>query len=297
MATSIPDISASPASPAPRPGSDPVAHTLAILQPWIDYVPRQQRRLGLFIFLALLIHLVTFVFIRIDTTRAELQHQMRVHVSVENPAVTSVGIQSGDRFWDRLTDPRLYILPVQPLSSLGPNESELDFTSINSSLGSHAWPVPAAPEDYRVSRPIQASLEQRVGETMRPPRQPFAYDETPPVVVSKTAWREDEAMASRQPAAFPELPSPISDSDLSPTILQVAVGPDGVVQHVLVEQSSGEEGASIAKDLDQQAVLAARKIRFKPTDQPGLVWGRLTVFWHYSAKPREEVVPTPPSGP
>ena len=36
---------------------------------------------------------------------------------------------------------------------------------------------------------------------------------------------------------------------------------------------------------------------FRSVDQPGLTWGRLTVLWHYSAPPREEVVPTPPSGP
>lgn len=75
----------------------------------------------------------------------------------------------------------------------------------------------------------------------------------------------------------------------------MAVAGDGSVEHVMVEQSSGDLGASAAKDLDQQAVLAAKKIRFQPTDQPGLVWGRLTVFWKYSAKPRDEVVPTPPT--
>jgi TonB family protein len=93
----------------------------------------------------------------------------------------------------------------------------------------------------------------------------------------------------------PDLPSPISDTDLSPTVLRVAVDPGGAVEHVMVEQSCGDLGASIAKDLNQQAVMAARKVRFKPTDRPGLVWGRMTVFWRYSAKPREEVVPTPPT--
>jgi hypothetical protein len=130
---------------------------------------------------------------------------------------------------------------------------------------------------------------------MRPPRQPFFYDETPPAIAAQTTWRWDGALAERQPAGPPDLPSPISDTDLSPTVLRVAVGPGGAVEHVLVEQSCGGLDASIAKDLDQQAVLAARKIRFKPTDQPGLLWGRITVFWRYLAKPSEEVVPTPPS--
>jgi TonB family protein len=128
---------------------------------------------------------------------------------------------------------------------------------------------------------------------MRPPRQPFFYNETPAPIAAKTTWQWDGALAQRQPAGLPELPSPISDTDLSPTVLRVAVSPDGAVEHAIVEQSCGDLGASIAKDLDQQAVLAARKIRFAPSEQPGLLWGRITVFWHYSAKPREEVVPTP----
>jgi hypothetical protein len=283
----------SPAHPAAS-ASDPVAQTLALLQPWIDYVPRQQRRLGLFIFLALLIQLAFFFFIRIDTTRAELRHQTRTHVTVEYPQAVAVSGQPGDQFWDRLTDPRLFLLPLNPLASLASDEPPLE---INSNLGSRELPPPALPEDYRAARPVVTPLEQQVGETMRPPRQPFFYDETPPAIPAKTAWRWDDALAERQPSGLHDLPSPISDTDLSPTVLSVAVGPGGAVEHVLVEQSCGDLGASIAKDLDQQTVLAARKIRFKSTDQPGLLWGRITVFWHYSAKPREEVVPTPPSAP
>jgi outer membrane biosynthesis protein TonB len=87
----------------------------------------------------------------------------------------------------------------------------------------------------------------------------------------------------------------VTDTDLSPTKLRLAINERGTVEHVLVEQSCGEEGATIAKDLDQQATTAARKIRFAPVEQPGLQWALVTVFWRYSAKPREEVVPTPPT--
>jgi TonB family protein len=273
--------------------ADPVAQTLALLQPWIDYVPQQQRRLGLFIFLALLVHLGAFFFIRIDTTRAELRHQTRTHVTVEYPQAASVNGGPGDEFWDRLTDPRLFLLPLHPLAGLAAEEPT---PNLSSNIGSGELPPPAPPEPYRTASPIITPLEQRVGEAMRPPRQPFFYDETPPAIAAKTTWRWDDALNGRDPTDLPELPAPISDTDLSPTKLRVAVDPGGTVEHVLVEQSCGDLGASSAKDLDQQAVLAARKIRFKPTDQPGLLWGRITVFWHYSAKPREEVVPTPPSG-
>jgi len=282
---------ANPSSEHPASAAtDPVAQTLALLQPWIDYVPQQQRRLGLFIFLALLVHLATFFFIRIDTTRAEIPHQTRTHVAVEYPQAGAVNGEPGDEFQDRLTDPRLFLLPLNPLASLASDGPPLD---LNSSLGSTELPAPAPPEDYRTAQPIVTPLEQRVEETMSPPRQPFFYDETPPALATKTAWQWDAALDARQPAGLPDLSSPISDTDLSPTVLSIAVGPSGAVEHVLVEQSCGDLGAAMAKDLDQQAVLAARKIFFKPTDQPGLLWGRITVFWNYSAKPREEVVPTP----
>jgi hypothetical protein len=270
-----------------------MAQTLALLQPWIDYVPQRQRRLGLFIFLALMVHLAAFFFIRIDTTRAELRHQTRIHVSVEAPQAVAVNGQPGDDFWDRLTDPRLFLFPLKQPSNFISDQPPLD---LNSNLGSRELPPAAPPIDYRQVRSAVIPLEQRVADTMSPPRQPFVYGEHPPASAAKTTWQWDTTLAARQPAGVPDLPSPISDTDLIPTVLSVAVNPSGTVEHVLVEQSCGGDlGASIAKDLNQQAVLAARKIRFQPTDQPGLLWGRITVFWQYSAKPQEVVVPTPPT--
>jgi len=269
-----------------------VTQTLALLQPWIDYVPQQQRRLGLFIVFALMFHLATFFFIRIDTTRAELRHQTRTHVTVEYPQAVAVSGEPGDDIWNRLTDPRLFLLPLNPLASLATGKPPPD---LNTNLGSTELPSPALPEDYRTASPIITPLEQRVEEAMRPPRQPFSYDETPAAIAARTTWQWDNALAARQPAGLPDLPSPISDTDLSPTILRVAVNSDGAVGHVMVEQSCGTLGASVAKSLDQMAAVAARKIRFNSTDRPGLLWGFVTVFWNYSAKPREVVVPTPPA--
>jgi hypothetical protein len=284
---------ANSSSQTPGPTSaDPLTHTLALIQPWINYVPQQQRRLGVFIVFALMIHIATFFFIKITTSRAELQHQTHIHVSVEYPQAVAVDGKPADDLWNRLTDPRLFLFPVNPLASLSSDQPMLEESS---NLGSTDLPAPALPEAYRAARPAAPPLQQRVVEAMAPPRQPFFYDETPPAIANKTTWQWDDALALRQPTALPDLPSPISDTDLSPTILRVAVSPTGTVEHVMVEQSAGGLGASIAKDLDQQAVLAASRIRFKPTDQAGMVWGNMTVFWRYSAKPSEEVVPTPPT--
>jgi TonB family protein len=290
MATKTPDLPALPAAGA-APESDPVAQTLALLQPWIDYVPKHQRRLGLFIFIALAVHVATFFFIRIDSTRAELRHPSRTHVTVENPQASSAEMQPGDSFWDSLTDPRLFLMPRQSFSVAPADIRSLDFTALTSNIGPSELPPAAQMENYPFSHQIMPSLEQRAGATLVPWRQPFVYDESPPSIATRTTWQWDGPLAQREPAGAPDLPSPVSDTDLNPTELRVAVDADGTVERVLLEQTCQKP------ELDQQAILAARKIRFRPGDQPGVAWGRITVFWHYAAKPREEVVPTPPSVP
>jgi TonB family protein len=271
--------------------SDPVGQTLTLLQPWIDYVPKHQRRLGLFIFLALVVHIATFFFIRIDSTRAELRHQARTHVTVENAQAVSAEMQPGDNFWDSLTDPRLFLMPRQPFS-IGPSDAHsLDFTTLNPNIGPAELPAPSKVGNYEFIHQITPLLDQRAAAALQPWRQPFFYEETPPSIASKTTWQWDGPLAQRQPTGMPDLPSPVSDTDLNPTELRIAVAASGTVEYVLIEQTCQKP------ELDQQAILAARKIRFQPSDQPGLLWGRATIFWHYAAKPREEVVPTPPSLP
>jgi TonB family protein len=274
--------------------SNPEAHhgphsgPLALLHPWIDFVPRQQRRLGLFIGVALAIHLAAFFFIRIDATRAELQHQARTHVTVENahPAIDAEGT---DAFWDALTDPRLFLLPVVPLTQLSPNEQLPGLSEINSSLGTQQLPAAAEADIYPIVPAAEPPLQQQVIADLHPARQPFSYDENVPAPDTKTTWQWDPAFAARQATDAPDLPSPVSDTDLSPTELRLAVSADGTVQHVLLEETCQKP------ELDQLAILAARKLRFHPATQPGLAWGRATVFWHCTPPPREVVVPTPPS--
>lgn len=262
---------------------------MAMLEPWIDLVPKQQRRLGIFIFIALLVHVAMFFFIRIDSTRAELRHTPRVHVTVENPPSLSQEASAGDGFWDRLTDPRVFILPIGSTAGLATAMPPIELGNMNAGFGPRPLPDPAPAEDYQFGREVVLPLEQRAAEAVNPTRQPFTYRTAAPAIIPRTTWQWDAALVSLTPSAVPELPSPISDTDLSPTQLRVAVRADGSVEHAFVEQSCG----SGRLDLDQQAVLAARKIRFKPGDRPDLTWGRITVFWNYTAKPREEVVPTP----
>ncbi len=95
---------------------------------------------------------------------------------------------------------------------------------------------------------------------------------------------------------WPPSPQPFPNTEVSPTQLRIAVSPDGTVQSVLVDLLEPPPELAVRRaDLDQLAVDAARKVRFQPTNQPGLVWGQVTIFWHYSAPPKEIIVPTPPT--
>ncbi len=295
------------AKPTPEPpvvteppeGPDPVEQTMALIQPWIDFVPRPQRRLGLFIALALAVHLSAFYFVTIISTRAELSRQPRTHVTIENTRTTTLAGVTTDSLPDRMADPRLYILPPTTREALAPDAPPFDFDAMNGNLSTRDLPEAALPTDFQFVRPVNPPLEQRVSEALQPTRQPFVYQEPPLKVASKTTWQWDRALAERRPRVLPELPSPLSDTDLNPTHIRLAVDASGTVVTALVEGSPllGPGGGSGRLDLDQLAVLAARKIRFRSVDVPGLTWGRATIFWRYSAKPREEVVPTPPSGP
>ena len=276
-------------SSAPPVGPRPVAHTLALLQPWIDFVPQKQRRLGVFICCALAAHIAAFFFIRIDATRAEIQRPDLTHLTMEDSrAGTSAGMS--DSFLDSLADPRFFLLPTLPIDHLSVRESGRVLADMNSNLGTDQAPPPAAgPAEQPILSVPAPSLAEEVTATLNPSRQAFVYDESAPLPPNHTTWEWDPAFATRLPAQIPGLPSPVSDTDVNPTELQVALGPDGTVEHVLLENSSQKP------DLDQQAILALRKMRFEPGSATGDTWGRVTVYWHATAPPPEVVVPTPPT--
>jgi TonB family protein len=281
MTTSEPiDAAPGPDSSAPP---DPVAQTWALLRPWIDFVPPRQRRLGLFIVLALLVHMAVFFVVRIDATRPEFQHQAHTHVTMESPDPAAAGIAS-DTLLDRLADPRLFLLPIFPTAP--PLETELP-RDAGANLGSAKWPAAAPAPVYPVAHPPAPTLAQQAAADMLPPRQPFSYAEAPAPPPLATTCEWDDALAARQPAGMAALGSPVSDTDIAPTELRVAVDPSGTVSNVLLEATCQKP------ELDQQAILAVRKVRFHAVDQPGISWGRLTVFWRPTAPPREVVVPTP----
>jgi TonB family protein len=156
-------------------------------------------------------------------------------------------------------------------------------------------PVPLPPPAEVPSFPFLnqplPTLAERVKAALLPPRLPFTYQENPPPLAQTTVWQWGDALAGRAPATAPALPSPVSDTEIDPTRLRVAVAPDGTVSDVLLDETSKNP------DLDQQATLAALKLRFQPADVPGLAWGTVTIAWYYTPKPREVAPPAAPLAP
>jgi TonB family protein len=277
-------MAAIPIQPAPHP-HHPVVQTLARLHDWIDYVPRRQRRLGLFIALAALAHLAAFFFISIDNTLPELRHEVRTDVTLDN-TVTGAPESPEEAYFDMLNDPRLYVLPQPaeaPPSVGDPFEAD--------QLHAMAMPEPVEVGSFPFLNQPLPSLTQRVEESLQPERQPFHYRESPPPIARSTSWEWGPALAARAPAGVPGLPSPVSDVEIAPTRLRAAVAPDGTVSDVMLDQSSQQP------DLDRQAILATQKVRFQPTDAPGPAWGDVTIAWYYTPKPKEVAPPSAPLAP
>ena len=271
--------------PAPH---DVVHHTLARLHTWLDEVPQPQRRLGKYIAAAAVLHVAAFFFVLIDNTRPELQHQVRTSVTLD-AAPSATPESAGEAFWDKLTDPRLYVLPQNSRAPLPVATAPLDPATFD--LQPVPLPAPAEVASYPFLNQPLPDLAARVSAALKPARQPFAYQENPPPVARATTWQWDDTLAARSPASVLALPSPVSDTEITPTRLRVAVSPDGTVSDVLLDESSQKP------DLDRQAILAAQKVRFQPTDAPGLAWGLVTVAWYYTPTPRDVPPPTAPLAP
>jgi TonB family protein len=272
-----------------EPAAHDVVHaTLARLHTWIDEVPRPQRRLGKFLVGAALIHVAVFFFILIDNPRPEIRHDIHPEVTLDTTAAGEPA-SPDNAFWDEMTDPRLYILPQSSEST------RILWVDPLSAIHVHAQPVampsPAEIASFPFLNQPLPSLNERVTDALQPARQPFTYLENPPPIARATTWQWGDILAARSPAGVPQLPSPVSDMEINPTRLRVAVTPEGTVSDVVLDQSSQKP------ELDQQAIYAVQKTRFQPVNQPGIAWGMVTIAWYYTPKPQEVVPPPAPLAP
>jgi TonB family protein len=269
-----------PSSESDFAGLNPpaVTETLNLIRPWIDHLPPNQRRLGLFIAISLLFHLIAFFSLRIDTTRPDEVHSPHLEISLETT--------QADQYWDSLNDPRIFVSPTVPLA---------DQIVRPSTFSPEAWkpdelPGPATNSELTMPEPTLPSVDQLARDSMEWDRLPIAYDPPPIRSAKETTWTWDDALAARQPSFLPSLPSPTSNVALVPTELRIAIDANGTVQHLLIESSCGK------LDLDRLASKAAQRLRFQPAPdgKPALLWGRITIFWSFGPEPVEVATPIVP---
>ena len=133
--------------------------------------------------LAAVLHVAAFFFILIDNTRPELRHQVRTSVTLDDAATATTG-SADDAYWDKLTDPRLYILP-QP-ESVRPPLPAMALEPGPIQLPSVPLPAPAEVASFPFLNQPLPTLAERVQAALRPERQPFAYQEKPPLMAHRT---------------------------------------------------------------------------------------------------------------
>jgi TonB family protein len=103
-------------------------------------------------------------------------------------------------------------------------------------------------------------------------------DETAEVVsvITQSTLRVEGALEQRGLQARPDLPAVKAETDLRPTRVRLAVGPDGRVRYVTLDRSSGSD------TVDMQALEVAGQLRFEPAsavDPLALTWGVVKFYW------------------
>ena len=131
---------------------------------------------------------------------------------------------------------------------------------------------------------------------MTPPRQPFAYDESPP----RSPPRRPGSGTTLSPLGIPRA-QPICRPDFrhgpgaDPFARGGQCGRRSPVRLRRSKQRGGTRRVWPRKTSISRPCLPPARFVSQPIEKPGLQWGRIDVFWKYAAKPREEVLPTPPS--
>lgn len=293
----MPAVASGNNGPAVSP--DLVNWAAQLLMPWFHYVSVTHRRLFLFLAAAFLFHLFLLGFIRIDTTRQPTARPLRPIATLEISQDTHLPQPLRTEDWDELSDPRIFLAPPAALTSGASTSFLNDLTAPAPVTTSGPLPLAAEP-GFELLHPTLDALSSRLQKTLQPARAPFTYQVPPLQMSTQSTWQWNETLAARAPLTTPELPSPVSNTPLTPTQVRLAVDETGTVRYALLEQSCGKP------ELDQQALSAAQKIRFQPLppeltlpsaspDSARLAWGTATLFWYSIPTPQEQVLPTPPT--
>jgi TonB family protein len=251
-----------------------------------EAVPEERRRLGLWICVALVGHIVGFACIRVATPPAvpTVASQLRVTFYREASPDQEESARGGDlAFWSRINDPSLLIFPPGFLASGGGKEPLAPQPLWpGGDLGSS--PLLALPPDLNPLPDALPPLPRRAAEALSvavaSPQIPNlrAALLRPAQAQTTVLWDGSAAFLARRPGEWKlsEVPGSVL-LEAHPTVLRLAVDAEGRVIHAVVDQSSGRS------EVDLVAIDGARRLRFKAAPDASILWGRATVYWQYAA--------------
>lgn len=263
------------------------------IEPLFDAVPPEKRRLGLFLLIAGLAHLIAFNLIRINYPQPAIHNTSHVHVTLAEAASTSLTAANRGslRFWYALQDPSMLIRLRDPLV----DTAKIEMSPLGVAGETKPNTTTALRNDKIAFLPDGLpALNDRAATMIEAPHQTFTYPNLP-ASANKTAPSEvtfDPTLASRVIVPAPTLPRQSSSllTEAGVTTLRLGVDRNGHVAHALIDQSCGK--ASV----DAVALQALRKTRFEAAPDQDLVWGQVTVYWQFEPEtttPAPTTAPTP----
>lgn len=269
---------AMPASANPTHGPEVVGHgrskrdlAAQALEPIVQVVPEEKRRLTGYLLLALLAHVVLFAGVKLTYPESTRQPQPRVRAMLALPQRETILYDTEQRdreFWDQLHDPSMLILPPDKLDAdlialraPRPGETVPAVSPTEAALASPLAPVTLRQDGTQLPEGMLPLQRRAVNQLLPQPRAfLFVDEEVTPDETSVSELLLSGPLASRQWVVEPALPSPAIEV-LPPrgtTVLRLGVDANGQVVHALVLEGSGNAS------LDLLGLDAVRAGRFAP---------------------------------
>ena len=249
-------------------------NSLPLHELWEKIMPRERRWLGWFVFAAVLLHAALFLIIRVRQPQQPAMREPVLQAMVLD--VGRASISTNDLVWLEWRDPSAPILPRGALPVLAALTTDLPLLKAQASA---AVPVDGLSPTFDIKTKLPSLSEQMRGMLTQYHASPSEVEIATPPQLSGTVVEIGGSLASRDILSKTEFPQPVVDRNLKVTVCLLAVSAAGLVESVLVDNSSDDAA------IDQLAVNNLRNWRFAPAnDGSGLQWGRATVYWHFKGK-------------
>lgn len=251
---------------------------MTLHQLWEYLAPALHRRLGLFILLSFFVHAIPFLILRTAPGSLRLSSLPQPQVIMLSASVPNAEAMAGELAWFDLFDPRMLASTTSqlPLEKLLP-PSAIESTIEPFSPESFLKPIPSRIKPARLLE-NRSPLNERIASSISPPMStPSPLPLESPPSLSGTQVSLEELPAERPPTHQPALPRPRSSLALSTTSLHIAISPEGIVSHALVDESCGDSS------IDALAVKHLKDWRFRkaPSEGTKTQWARARVFWDF----------------